>query len=787
MRRLTSRIGGAALAVPLLSTSLLCQETVSGERVPASAISPIVRETMQQVAERERKMPKIVPPQRGWTGQDGRWIVPPPTAKTPAHSGRHAIVNEWGDARMDLGFPRLVDVDELWAAGHGSSAARAVRFVGYRGGEQVARSEWIPLGASHQRVELGFEAVDRLEVQTVPTVGRHGFVALDDLTFADAGRPQSRRVIDFDDLGYHVVVTGSGYAGLTWGTGRGFREPLQDTGVVPAPRMTRRDDGGDDSWSPPAGVAATAPSVWDNYIGASQGDPGANLVPPDTHGANGPDHYVSITNANLSAWTKSNQTRVVNTSLTAFWPNASGLVGDPRIVFDPDSERYVALATNFTGRIVYVAVSETDDPTGAWLKFSYNTAQGADAGRWPDFPTLGVDARGVYIGAFMVPSGMTIWAIEKAPMVANPPSVGTITAFRNLPFEGAIQHCTTYGDPGVAYSVSRQSSTQFRVRRVNPPLTAPTLTNVGSVTVPANSPAPNAPAMGSNTNINTVDARPMNAVFRNGSIYTVHNINVNGRAGCRWYEIDASNLNLVQSGTIADSLWHYYFATVAVDAADSVGLGFSGSHAGVFPSTFVASRLASDPTGTTSQPILTQAGQASWNVVDGAGRNRYGDYSHIDVDAVDDLGFWTNQEYIFQPNRWRTRVVRFGYEVSNYGTALAGTNGVPTIGTTDRPVIGAPITFEYGNSLGAATPGAMLIGSSKASQPLFGGTILVTPVPNGIASLSLQAGTTTKTYPFPNDSGLVGTSVFYQLVVLDSGAVQGLSLSDGLDVRASSR
>ena len=104
---------------------------------------------------------------------------------------------------------------------------------------------------------------------------------------------------------------------------------------------------------------------------------------------------------------------------------------------------------------------------------------------------------------------------------------------RSLPYEGAIQPCVTYGDPGVAYCISRAGSSTLRLRRVNPPLNAPTLTDLGTISIPSHSSAPTAPALGSTTNINTIDARPMNAVFRNGSVYTIHNISVNGRAGCR--------------------------------------------------------------------------------------------------------------------------------------------------------------------------------------------------------------------------------------------------------------
>ncbi len=786
---LLSVVGAALVAAPVL-TPALCAQTVPGERVPDSAISPLVLETMDQVAARERAMPKDTAVRGIWQGEDGRWFVPSASAKTPAHSGLFAIVNEWGDPRMGIGFGALVDVAQVWAAGHGGAPARAVRFVGMRDGQPVAHTAWLQLTGTHQRVALDFAAVDRVEVQAVPFTDRFGFVALDDLTFSPAGQTDNRRVLDFEDLSFRHTLTGTKYAGLTWESGTGFTTPLEQADdIVPAPASSTNvgDERIDDSWLSPMGLDPTTPNKWDDFIGTTQGDPGANLIPPDTCGCNGPNHYLSITNSNISAWRKSDQVRTVNSSLTAFWPGATGTVGDPRAVYDPHAQRYVVLATNFSGSAtVYIAVSQTTDPAGAWFKFSFVTAQGTDAGKWPDFPTLGVDARGVYTAAYMVGTGnlMTIFAIDKAPLVANPPSLGTITAFRSLPFEGAIQPCTTYGDPGGEYCVSRQSSTLLRLRRVNPPLTAPTLTQVASIGIPSHSAAPTAPALGSTTNINTIDSRPMNAVFRNGSVYTVHNISVNSRAGCRWYQLSPTSGSVVQSGTLADPLWHYYFGAIAVDAQNNVGLGFSGSHAGVYCSTFISGRRASDPVGVTSPPTLVKAGEAAWNRLDGSGRNRFGDYSHIDVDPVDDLGFWTNQEYIYQTNVWRTRVTRFGFEAALYGDGLAGTNGVPTIGTAARPRIASIVTLQIGNSRGANTGGALVIGGTSASIPVLGGTVLVTPT--FVQTIAVPAAGLGIGLPFPNDLSLVGNAVFFQAAIVDAGAPQGLAFSRGLEVRPSS-
>ncbi len=779
----------AALAVgAALSVSLAAQDHgIRGEALPASAISPLVRETMDVVTERDRLNPPDTRVRGVWNGEAGRWFVPPLGAGTVAHSGEKAIVNEWGDPRMAIGFPGAVDVTEVWVAGHGATPATAVRFVAQRGGVEVASTEWSPLGPDMARRTLSFTSIDRLVVQLEPAVGPQGWVALDDLTFSPSGASGMARTLDFEDLSWRDVLSGTRYAGLVWETGTGLLDgqPIVHAPVAPADNEKVVEE----PVLAPAGGSATSPSIWQNLATARQGDVGANLIPPDTCGAVGRDHFVSITNSNLSVYSKTTGVRSVNVSLTSFFPGATGTVGDPRIVWDSHHSRFIALATNFSGSAtIYIGVSETADPNGAWFKFSFQTNTGVNAGKWPDYPTLGVDARGVYTSAYMVggTATQTIWAIDKAPLVNNPPSLGTITAFTSLPYEGALQPCDTYGDPGSQWVVSRRSATGLRLRRIAPPMTAPTLIEVATVTIPSHTGPVTQPALGSTTNLNAIDNRIMNAVYRNGSVWCIHNISVSSRNVVRWYQANATTGALVQSGTIDDPLWHFFFGAIAVDAANNVGIGLSGSHANAYASTFFCGRLSTDTPGQTSTPVMYKAGEGPWNRNDGSGRNRFGDYSFANVDPVDDVGFWTIQEYILPGNNWGTRTARIGYEAYNYGSGLAGTASVPGLRAVNRPAIGSTMTLEFGNSHGgAAVSGLFMAGVTPTSTPIFGGTLLVIPllaqgitVPNPLGTLGVA---------IPNQIEIAGVPVYFQVAEADAGAVQGVSFTPGLVVRPGTR
>ena len=635
-----------------------------GERLdPRTSVGPGVIETMEEVLERERRAPYGPPHNhKARNGAQGTWAVPSRRGSLHAHSGEHYAFNQWGDTRMGISFGRTVDFAGAQLAGQGAQPlwARGLRILGYREGVLVAQTEWLEeLTYDPQWFEASLEEVDRIEIEARPAFRGAGWYALDDLTFVQAGE---RVVIDFDDLSYHARLTGSGYEGLVWESGTGNFD--QESGVMPAPEAPPGGvelEGFGGTIGSSSGRAGTTPNVVQDFAGPKIFDAGAGWLPPDTCGSVGIDHFVAVVNQNLSVYVKATGNRVINTGLANFF-NTGSSAGDPRCVFDPDSERFIIIAADFN-TTVWFAVSVTSDPTGSWFKTNINVSQGADAGRWPDYPTLGVDAHGIYTAAYMVGGGMSLFAVDKAPLVTGSPSMGTVTAFRNLPWEGAIQPCVTHGDPGVGYCISRKAGNQLRLRYVQGPMTSPSLVEAGVTIVPSTSTPPNAPALGSVAPLDCLDARPMNAVYRNGSVYTTHGIAVSGRAGCRWYEVNASNANLVQYGTVADGSMYYFMPGIAVNARDEVILGFSGSNASQYAGAYLAARRPADSAGEMCAPILFQAGNAAYNTASSGGVNRWGDYSLSSIDPVDDTTLWTIQEHTRSADAWGTWIAKVEYDV----------------------------------------------------------------------------------------------------------------------------
>ncbi|MCO6436715.1 MAG: hypothetical protein J5J06_06470 [Phycisphaerae bacterium] len=664
-----SRFSALLIAcVALIATTTLAEPPMPGEALAPADYGPGVIESMAFVQLRDDARHGALdsnPSDR--QGQQGEWVVPGPGVDNHPQSGQKYVVNKWGDTRMSISFPEFTSVAGAFFSGHGDPSvwSEGLQAIGYAEGVEIARSSWLEnLSAVPTWLSMDFAGVDRIEIVARPVVNGAGWYGMDDLTFTtQEGDGETPTVLDFEDLPFKFVLTDSSYFNLVWehGTGDfGAGDALPPPGIPPG-------------WSEPAvpGTgeqprvgAGTLPQLERTFQGVIRGDAGSFSYPPDTMGAVGPNHYVITVNRNFAVYERETGAELINVLLGSFLPGSNG---DPRVIFDQYSQRWFVIVSDFSSRI-YLAASRSADPTGDWFKTSFLTSTGADAGRFPDYPTLGVDANGVYTSAYMAGGySMTIFAIDKAPLIAPSPSLGTVTAFRGFPFEGAIQPVHTYGATAGEYFISRSGGFTLTLRRVLPPLSAPTIQTLGTIAVPGHGTAPDAPALGSSIPLDTVDTRLMNAVFRDGRIWTTHTINVDGRAACRWYEVDPGLLALVQYGTISDPVLHYFFPTIMVNLNGHVGMGFSGSSAQQFAGAYFTGRQSSDPPGEMALPVQYRAGLAPQNNIDGYGRNRWGDYSATTLDPVLQQQVWTIQEYAEAQDIWGTYVAVLGFDCNENG------------------------------------------------------------------------------------------------------------------------
>lgn len=426
-----------------------------------------------------------------------------------------------------------------------------------------------------------------------------------------------------------------------------------DGETVEIPLATEGAPAGEPIPQPAPTLTGSLPTLTRSFQGATQKSVDPRI--PDTMGAIGPDHFMEVVNSGVSIFSKSDGTLLASERLSSFFSGIGmgSTIGDPRVLFDHHSNRWIVIASDLAeGKKIALAVSLSSDPLGPFFKTQFLAAAGSDTNSYPDYPTLGVDENGIYIGAFMVGIGMTMWAIDKAPLIASTPGMGRVTAWRSggIAMEWSLgnQPAHTYGSPGLEYIVGKHSQSSLRIWGVFPPLTSPVL-NKWDITVESFSRPPEAPALGSSVPINTVGDRLMMSVYRNGSLWTTHCINVNGRAGIRWYEIDPVTLSVIQWGNVADDSLHYYDPSLMVNSAGHVAVAFSGSDGNQYVGSYYTGRRTSDAPGDMAVPRLFKSGEAPYQRLGPDSLNRWGDYSYTTLDPVDESTFWTIQEYAETP------------------------------------------------------------------------------------------------------------------------------------------
>ena len=124
---------------------------------------------------------------------------------------------------------------------------------------------------------------------------------------------------------------------------------------------------------------------------------------------------------------------------------------------------------------------------------------------------------------------------------------------------------------------------------------------------------------------------------------------------------------------------------------------------------------------------------------------------------------------------------------ASYGAGLAGSAGqLPQVTGLGGAAPGRTVSVQVSRGLGGAG-GLLLVGSSSASAPILGGTILA--MPNVTVSFVLDgtfgvagAGSFALPITIPPNPALTGSCLYFQALVLDPSAAFGVAMSSGLKV-----
>lgn len=451
----------------------------------------------------------------------------------------------------------------------------------------------------------------------------------------------------------------------------------------------------------------------------------ASFLPPDTIGEVGLNHYVQIVNATRFAiWDKVGTLLAGPVNFGSLWssgPCTSNL-GDPTVNYDQLADRWVLQQFYEDG--FCVAVSRTPTPgTTPEDYFLYEIA----TPDFPDYPKVGVWPDAYYVTTYEG-SALGLYALNRDALLAGtaPANItcaasGSDCLYTTIPSLGAIGVRETrilpvdlegltpppLGTPGIFLRTvddvqdPTDPTDRIEIFTATVDWASQSWTINGPTVL---TPAPFdvmvcnrnglgvrdcIPQPGSSSTIDSLSTRPMmplryrqfpghaSLVF-NQTVDVSHlfpGIATGEVAGIRWYELrDAgSGWTIFDQGDFApqddptddSELIHRWMGSIAQDGQGNLALGYSLVNSDhdpgqeLFPAIGYAGRVTTDAPGTlTGEVIVAESTGPAFSM-------RWGDYSAMSVDPVDDCTFWFTSHL----SDGTTRIVSFKHDTCGCNAA----------------------------------------------------------------------------------------------------------------------
>jgi hypothetical protein len=434
-----------------------------------------------------------------------------------------------------------------------------------------------------------------------------------------------------------------------------------------------------------------------NFEGVGNGAYGytVTVVPPDPNLSVGATQVVQWVNLAFAVFDKSTGTLVYGpangntiwqgSSLTACADNNDG---DPIVQYDKAAQRWMMTQLSFTnGPPFYecIAISTTSDATGPWYRYALEWTSDS----LPDYPKLGTWPDAYYMSFNMFFAGILfvgpqVCALERDKMLQDLDAsvqcfnVGT-GASSLLPSDLDGSTAPPAGSPNFFLGLGSNSVNLYRfhvdwVNTGNTSFAGPIGISVAGFSEACGG-GTCIPQLGTTQQLDSIGDRLMyRLAYRNfgdhESLVATHSVNPGGGrrkksggssavSAVRWYEIRNPNGGpvLFQQGTYSPDTNSRWVGSIAMDKAGDIAVGYSVSSGSMYPAIRFTGRVPGDTLGTLE-------GESS--IFEGSGsttsQSRWGDYTSMSLDPVDDCTFWYTNEYLQTlTNRWNTRIASFKF------------------------------------------------------------------------------------------------------------------------------
>jgi len=472
--------------------------------------------------------------------------------------------------------------------------------------------------------------------------------------------------------------------------------------LLPPPQQSAADD-------PPPSDTSKVINLLQVFDGFEQDD---NLLildngfaPADANGDVGIYHYVQMGNILTSIFKKSGELILGPFPNNVFWKAlgedsacATFNDGDPIVLYDEEEDRWLVsqFAISGPGEFLCVAISKTGDPTGEYHAHEFDfTTIGL-----PDYPKYGfvTNAISVMFNVFGPQGflGTGLGVIDKAAAMKGEK---TTMVFYVLPaivfgfgFLPGDNDGPVFSDMPPTFFVTNNGNDRIDVFEIAPDFDTIENTKIAMVAkipvTPFVSDLCNAfrercidqPGSGTE-NIPFLEAITDRLMHRlqlrdfggHKKAVVSHTINAdgNGKAGIRWYEFENDRnegWKLKSEETFSPDGDHRWMPSIAMNKKGETCLGYSISSNTTYPSIGVVGQRGTSGNEDSGE-LVAFDGNVDANVQ--TFTSRWGDYSAMAIDPVDDTCWYTTQ--FAKPNSlvgerfgWATKIVQFEFKGGDY-------------------------------------------------------------------------------------------------------------------------
>lgn len=422
------------------------------------------------------------------------------------------------------------------------------------------------------------------------------------------------------------------------------------------------------------------------FDGIDENDSG--IYPPDPSGYIGTNHYLQTTNHSngtvFEIFDKDGQTVYGPANTAPFWQefNITGF-GDPVVVYDHEFDRWMITEFGPFGTTVFlIAVSETSDPLGAWYAYEFQTPS------FPDYPKYSVWNNSYLVTSNEGDPEIPVYAINRSQLLAGEenvdmvrlpalPKFQAIDAFQvatPVSWDGTIP--PPANEPGYVVRIYDDAweggSDGLELWKIhidwNSPGDSYTEGPIFLQTAPFDSKICNTSifdciAQPDGSTISVLEQVIMHrAQYRNfgshESIVLNHVVDVSGndQAGIRWYELRRVGTGpwaIYQEGTWSPDGDHRFMGSISMDFVGNILLAYSVTGPDQLLSLRFTGRLANDPLGEMTIDEYEFGTGLSLNPL-----FRWGDYSCMTLDPIDQRTFWFTGEYMMDNGLWGTKIMK---------------------------------------------------------------------------------------------------------------------------------